>query len=156
MIINGNLDLKGSSIKSLGEITEIYGNLNLRDCKNLQSLNNLKVVEGYLELNGCSKLKKLPNNLYIEDSLNIQNTDIEIIPIGLECEVFYANDKIVKIENKVKISDAWLNDCKNLKELPKDLKINRSMRLDIKNSIDKNYIENNNKKLIKKINWLDW
>jgi hypothetical protein len=157
MIINGDLKLRDSSIKSLGLITEIYGNLDLLQCENLEDLGNLKYVEGYLDLSGCSNLKKLPKGLYVGSFFKLQDTEIEILPYGLVSDgVLYANDKIIKIEKKVKLTDVWLNDCKDLKELPKDLKVSQVMRLDIKNYINKEYISKNNNKLKNKINWLDW
>ena len=50
MIIKGELNLGESSIESLGELTEVKGDLYLRDCVNLKNLGNLKTVGGDLYL----------------------------------------------------------------------------------------------------------
>ena len=59
MIINGNLNLKSSSIQSLGKISIVTGNLYLHNCSSLISLGNLKVVKGDLYLWDCLNLKDL-------------------------------------------------------------------------------------------------
>ena len=51
--IMGNLDLVGTSIKSLGNLTSVGGDLNLYD-SSIKSLGNLTSVGGYLYLrNTC-------------------------------------------------------------------------------------------------------
>ena len=45
MIINGNLDLRKSLIESLGELTEVNGNLQLENCHQLKSLGKLKKLK---------------------------------------------------------------------------------------------------------------
>jgi hypothetical protein len=59
MIINGNLNLKSSSIQSLGKISIVTGNLYLHNCSSLISLGNLKVAKGDLYLWDCLNLKDL-------------------------------------------------------------------------------------------------
>jgi hypothetical protein len=48
--VEGNLDLRGSEIKTLGNLVRVGGDLDLRRCFNLQSLGNLEYVGGDLEL----------------------------------------------------------------------------------------------------------
>ncbi len=79
MIINGDLNLKNSSVESLGEITEINGDVFLTDssiislgklkiikgslscwdCSNLISLGELNEIKGGIKLWGCKNLKSL-------------------------------------------------------------------------------------------------
>ena len=51
MIIKGNLDLRRSSIESLGELTEVNGKLQLENCHQLKSLGKLKKIKKNLSLN---------------------------------------------------------------------------------------------------------
>ena len=48
--VEGNLDLRGSEIKTLGNLVRVEGDLDLRRCFSLQSLGNLEYVGGDLEL----------------------------------------------------------------------------------------------------------
>ena len=48
--IDGDLNLSGLPIKSLGSIVGVSGKLNLSSCKNLNNLGKLKVVEGELDI----------------------------------------------------------------------------------------------------------
>ena len=51
MIIEGNLDLRKSSIESLGELTGVNGKLQLENCHQLKSLGKLKKIKKNLSLN---------------------------------------------------------------------------------------------------------
>jgi hypothetical protein len=72
MIIKGVLNLRGSSIESLGELTEVQGDLYLRDCVNLKNLGNLKKVGGDLYLSN-TKIVKFPENFKIGGSLILRD-----------------------------------------------------------------------------------
>ncbi len=74
MIINGNLDLSSSNIKSLGEITEVKGNLNLISCRYLKDLGKLTKVNS-IDLIG-SKIKEFPKNLQINKIYSLSDSMI--------------------------------------------------------------------------------
>lgn len=71
MIINGNLDLRNSNIRSLGEITEVKGLLDLQDCFKLKNLGKLRKV-GSIYLMG-TKIEEFPKNLQINKIYSINN-----------------------------------------------------------------------------------
>jgi hypothetical protein len=57
--MNGDITLLRSKIITLGGLVEVGGNLNLRNCKNLQSLGELRSVGGNLDLLDCENLQSL-------------------------------------------------------------------------------------------------
>lgn len=83
MIINGNLDLQYSNIKSLGKITEVKGYLDLHD-SSIESLGKLKIVHGDLYLRNCRNLKDLGNlEMVGTENISEDKDDIDDI-ISLE------------------------------------------------------------------------
>lgn len=60
MIIKGDLNLRNSSIESLGNLEEVDGDLNLTDSK-IISLGKLKIVRGRISCWDCKNLKDLGN-----------------------------------------------------------------------------------------------
>ena len=73
--VDGNLDLYNSNIKSLGNLTSVGGDLNLRASR-IMSLGNLTSVGGELQL-GATDIKSLGNLTYVGGDLNIEWSDIE-------------------------------------------------------------------------------
>jgi hypothetical protein len=72
--VGGGLYLQGSPIKSLGNLKSVGGTLNLRD-SSIKSLGNLESVGGYLDLRGTPISKK-----YTEDDIrSMVNVGGEII-----------------------------------------------------------------------------
>ena len=74
--VGGNLDLFNSSIKSLGNLTSVGGFLDLRYCKNLTSLGNLTSVGGAFNLYKCENLTSLGNLTSVGVYLNLTDTPI--------------------------------------------------------------------------------
>jgi hypothetical protein len=69
--IGGDLDLRRTDIKSLGNLVRVEGNLDLYRCYNLKSIENLEYVGGNLNLFGNKNLQSLGNLEYVGDDLNL-------------------------------------------------------------------------------------
>jgi len=70
--IEGNLDLKSTSIQSLDNLVSVGGDLDLYGTK-IENLGNLKEVGGYLDLMGTpikslGNLQSVGGDLYLEDT----------------------------------------------------------------------------------------
>jgi hypothetical protein len=63
--IGGDLKLRESDIKTLGNLVRVGGNLDLYGCEKLQSLGDLKYVGGDLILMGCKNLVSLGDLEYV-------------------------------------------------------------------------------------------
>jgi hypothetical protein len=74
--INGNIDLRKSTIKSLGRLEKVIGYVDLDGCKELTDLGNLKYVDDYLNLNE-TQIKTLGNLEHVGKSLYIAEVPIE-------------------------------------------------------------------------------
>jgi hypothetical protein len=74
--VDGNLDLSGASIKSLGNLESVSGLLDLDHCKELESLGNLKYVGDYLALRNTN-ITTLSNLEYVGHYLLLRGTQIE-------------------------------------------------------------------------------
>jgi hypothetical protein len=73
--IEGDLDLRGALIKSLGNLTSVGGDLDL-SYSPIKSLGNLTSVGGGLNLRG-TQIKSLGNLNSVGDYLNLAGTKIE-------------------------------------------------------------------------------
>jgi hypothetical protein len=73
--ITDDLDLSGSKIESLGNLTSVGGYLNLYGSK-VKSLGNLTSVGSYLNME-YSKIKDLGNLTSVEGNLNLLRSKIE-------------------------------------------------------------------------------
>lgn len=73
-IVNSYLDLEGTKLTSLGQLTEVRGNLYLERLP-LKSLGNLTKVRGLLNLYK-SKITALGNLIYVGVDLNLHHTSI--------------------------------------------------------------------------------
>jgi hypothetical protein len=73
--IDGNLNLFGSDIKSLGNLVRVKGNLNLWGT-NITSLGNLEYVGGDLDLFNTD-IESLGNLVRVEGDLNLFKSKIE-------------------------------------------------------------------------------
>jgi hypothetical protein len=74
--IDGNLDLRKSTIKSLGNLESVGGTLDLRYCEELSDLGNLRYVGGYLDLEK-SKITTLKDLEEVGGSINFSQVPIE-------------------------------------------------------------------------------
>lgn len=74
--IDGNLDLSGTSIKSLGNLEFVSGYLDLDHCEELESLGNLKYVGESLVLRNTN-ITTLGNLEYVGHFLQLRKTLIE-------------------------------------------------------------------------------
>jgi hypothetical protein len=72
--VGGYLYLRGSGIQSLGNLTSVGSYLNLNYSK-IKDLGNLTSVEGYLDLGG-SKIQSLGNLTSVEGDLMLRNTPL--------------------------------------------------------------------------------
>jgi hypothetical protein len=70
--INGDLDLRGTPIKSLGNLTSVGGNLDLEGTP-IKSLGNLTSVGGYLDLRRTPISKKFSRQ-EIRNKVDVQGT----------------------------------------------------------------------------------
>ena len=77
--IEGDLDLRGTKITSLGNIKSVEGSLNLNDCTNLTSLGNLEYVGRFLYLENCTNLSSLGNIKSVGGFLYLIGTNITYI-----------------------------------------------------------------------------
>ena len=73
--IGGDLDLRRTPIKSLGDLQSVGGDLNLYNTS-LESLGNLQSVGGYLDLTG-TEIKSLRNLQSVGGYLSLANTPIK-------------------------------------------------------------------------------
>jgi len=73
--INGDLDLNGLEIKSLGNLISVGGNLELFGTS-IESLGNLRYVGGYLDLYD-TPIKSLGNLTSVGDFLNLTDSSIK-------------------------------------------------------------------------------
>jgi len=74
--VDGNLDLSGADIKSLGNLESVSGYLDLDHCEELESLGNLKYVGESLTL-GSTNITTLGNLEYVGHFLQLRKTQIE-------------------------------------------------------------------------------
>lgn len=109
MIINGNLDLTNSSIKTLEAIEEVKGNLYLFNCYNLISLGKIKKIDKILGLAESRLIESLGELEYVGDFLDITH-----------CKKLKDLGKLKKVENYIFVYNSGLTD-KYLETLPKDL-----------------------------------
>jgi len=77
MIVNGNLNLRSSTIESLGNLKEVKDNLFLKGCTNLKDLGKLKKAKS-VTLGLCPNLKSFPVNLKLEAIYDFDN-DFKIL-----------------------------------------------------------------------------
>ena len=71
----GYLNLRGTNIESLGNLTSVGNSLDLRTT-NIESLGNLTSVGGSLNLIGCKKLTSLGNLTSVGGILDLKRTPI--------------------------------------------------------------------------------
>jgi hypothetical protein len=74
--IDGNLDLRKSTIKSLGNLESVGGELDLRYCEELSDLGNLRYVGEGLALNNTN-ITSLNNLEYVGNYLVVSETPIK-------------------------------------------------------------------------------
>jgi hypothetical protein len=74
--VHGNMDLRGSSIESLGNLESVNGYLDLGYCEKLVSLGNLKYVDGSLTLKNTN-ITTLDNLEYVGHYLQLSTTPIK-------------------------------------------------------------------------------
>ena len=74
-IIEGDLNLVGSSVTSLGNVRIIRGNLNAERVETLTDISSLQMVQGGLDLE-FTNVKELPKNLVVKGSIFIKKTPI--------------------------------------------------------------------------------
>ena len=72
--IRGDLNLRGSSVKSLGNLERVEGDLDLYDTS-IKSLGNLEYVGGFLDLYG-SYIKSLGNLEHVGGDLFLEYTPL--------------------------------------------------------------------------------
>jgi len=75
LIVNGDLNLYGTPIQSLGNLQKVGGGLNLYETP-IQSLGNLKTVERYLDLRE-TPIQSLGNLKTVGGNLNLYETPIQ-------------------------------------------------------------------------------
>ena len=75
--VGGNLNLYGTNIESLGNLTSVGGYLDLNTTK-IESLGNLTSVGGDLDLEGTD-IESLENLTSVGGDLNLYETNIESI-----------------------------------------------------------------------------
>jgi hypothetical protein len=73
--IDGDLDLRRTDIKSLGNLISVGGLLDLRNTE-IKSLGNLQTVGGYLDLEG-TEIQSVGNLRYVGGYLDLRDTEIK-------------------------------------------------------------------------------
>jgi len=81
LIVNGNLDLGYTKIKTLPHDLIVNGFLDLA-CAKITSLPNNLTVNGWLNLS-CTNISSLPNNLTVNGSLDLDYSKINSLPNNL-------------------------------------------------------------------------
>jgi hypothetical protein len=74
--VEGDLNLRYSSIESLGDLEFVDGDLKLFVCKNIKTLGKLKRVTGSLSLGDSSFIKYLGELEFVGKNLYIKDTNI--------------------------------------------------------------------------------
>ena len=74
--IGGDLNLRDSDVKSLGNLVRVDGDLDLAFCQNLESLGNLEYVGDGLNLFSSKNLQSLGNLKYVGGGLDLQYTPL--------------------------------------------------------------------------------
>jgi hypothetical protein len=88
--VEGDLNLRYSSIESLGELEFVGGRFSLFGCKNIKTLGKLKKVEdGYLDLRyspieSLGELEFVGGNLWIEDTKIPPQSELNKVEVGGE------------------------------------------------------------------------
>jgi len=103
-IIRGNVDLTEISIKSLGNLVGVIGNLNLGNNKTLEDLGSLEFVENILYLHNTN-IKSLGSIKYVGGDLILRNSDAESLG-NLESVGGYFN-----------LKNSYINSLGNLKSV---------------------------------------
>jgi hypothetical protein len=117
LIVDGDLDLTDSTLKSLPDNLEVKGRMITRFSKIEELPKGLK-VDGSLELSH-SIIKNIPNDIKIGASLYLHNTKITSLPEGL-------------------VIDLWLSIMDTpIKRLPKGLEVNGYLAVSVGDSLDK-------------------
>lgn len=120
MIIKGDLDLRNSSIESLGNLKKISGDLNLRYCQFLKDLGELKEIGGIFDIENSSlkslgKLKHLEYGLIANASSLESFGNLKTIKGNVYLE---ANRVIESLGNLNEVEgNLFLSFCSNLKDL---------------------------------------
>ena len=97
--INGDLDLFGTTIESLGNLISVGGDLDLLD-STITSLGNLTSVGGDLDLKN-TKIKSLENLTYVGGNLDLDGTPVE----SLENLTYVGGDLFL---TNTPMSNKWL------------------------------------------------
>jgi hypothetical protein len=74
--VEGDLDLYYSDVESLGDLEYVGGDLNLIDT-DIETLGKLERVEGFLTLESCQNLESLGDLEYVGKWLDIKHTNVE-------------------------------------------------------------------------------
>ena len=101
--LGGDLDLRNTPIKSLGNLTSVEGNLDLENTS-IESLGNLTSVGGYLDLQN-TQIKSLGNLTSVGGYLDLTNTPIESLGnlTSVGDDLFLQNTPMSRKYNKQKI-----------------------------------------------------
>jgi hypothetical protein len=119
--IGGDLNLRDSDVKSLGNLVRVDGDLDLASCQNLESLGNLEYVGDGLDLFDCKNLKSLGNLEYVGGGLDLFDCknlkslgDLEYVGGNLDS---WRTD--IKTLGNLEYVGGWLDlfNCKNLQSL---------------------------------------
>ena len=136
----------------------INGTLDLRECFNLTSIDKITEVNGILLLND-TQITEIPRDIKFNwrSSLDISYTKITDISFLKNKTFKYLNLSGLGFEQLPNgletLMELRLNDCFQLKELPKDLKVGEILYLK-DSGITKGYIMKNRKDLLYKCDWL--
>ncbi len=106
MIVNGNLNLRSSTIESLGNLKEVKDNLFLKGCTNLKDLGKLKKAKS-ITLGLCPNLKSFPVNLKLEAIYDFDN-DFKIL----------SNWKSFDTLQKLELSDYFVAERLDFLDIP--------------------------------------
>lgn len=157
LVVEGFLDLDGSSITSLPDNLTVCSFLDIRGTK-IKSLPNNLIVGGFLNLEG-NRITHLPNDLVVGGTLNLRGTDITSLPgdltVGGALDIRHTG--ITSLPNNLKVGGSLNIEDTGITSLPDNLTVGGFLSLEcfgitdvskVKKP-DNNFIEWHNGKYIK-------
>ena len=147
LVVNGDLDLTDSTLKSLPDNLEVKGGMLTRFSRIEELPKGLK-VGGTLDLS-YSRIKNIPDDIKIGNSLYLHNTKITSLPKGLKVggslSLVFAD--IESLPEGLKVGDILHLQRSKITSLPKGLEVKGE--LIIKNTALLEYTNNELREMIK-------
>jgi hypothetical protein len=129
LAVDGDLDLRNTSITQLPDGLAVGGSLNLSD-SNITHLPDDLTVGGYLDLSN-TKITQLPDGLTVGRILDLSNTPITQLPDDLAVggDLDLSNTKITHLPNGLKVGRILDLSNTPITQLPDDLAVGGNLYL---------------------------